>query len=136
MEKTEAEAKFEEYREHLYREVVRLASYVRLYRRLYERRVDRYAEMNLAPAFFRVVTDALFAAIVLWVDKLFGKRSKCGLLNFLTFCENNRKILEIQELKRRKNYPDGHWMLNREPITLQTIQKDRERISKLASLSS
>ena len=33
-------------------ELSRLASYVRLYRRLHERRMDRLNEMNIAPAFF------------------------------------------------------------------------------------
>jgi len=57
-------------------------------------------------------------------------------MNFLTFCEYNREIFEIKELQRRRNYPDGHWMLNRKPLTLQTIQKDRERINELESLRS
>jgi hypothetical protein len=136
MEKTEPEAKFEEYREHLRQEAVRLASYVRLYRRLHERRADRLAEMNMAPAFFQVVIDALFSAIVLWVDKLFSERSERGLANFLMFCEYNLSIFGIKELQRRRNYPDGHWMLDREPITFQTIQDQRDRINNLKSLRS
>lgn len=136
MGKTEREAQFEEYRVYLQQEITRVASYARLYRRLYDRRTDRLAEMNLAPAFFSVVTDALFQAIVLWTDKLFDEKSERGLWNFLTFCENNRKILEVSELKRRNNYQDGHWMLNRKPITFQSIKEDKERIRNLPSLRS
>ena len=92
--------------------------------------------MNIAPAFFQVVTDALLSAIILWGDKLFDERGERGIFNFLTFIEHNRNILTIEQLKRRKNYPDGHWMLNRDPITLETIIEDRERIKGLDCLQS
>src|SRR5262245_48614603 len=137
MDKSEPEQKFEEYREYLHQEASRLASYVALYRRLHELRSERLAEMNTAPGFFQVVIDALFSVIVLWVHKMFDEKSERGLANFLTFCECNRELFELKELKRRKNYPDGHWMLkNRKPVTIDSIDKDRERIKKLESLPS
>jgi HEPN superfamily AbiU2-like protein len=137
MDKNQAEETFEAYRQHLHYEMVCLASYLRLYRHLYERRRDRLEEMNLAPAFFGVVLDALLTAIILGVDKLFDKKGKRGLWNFLTFCENNRKIFAIQELQRRKNYPEGHWMLKeRRPVTFERIQEDKRRIEELPSLQS
>jgi hypothetical protein len=137
MDKSEPEQKFEEYREYLHQEASRLASYVALYRRLHELRSERLAEMNTAPGFFQVVIDALFSVIVLWVHKMFDERSERGLANFLTFCEYNRQLFELKELKRRKNYPDGHWMLkNRKPVTIDSINEDRERIKKLESLPS
>lgn len=137
MEKTEPEAKFEEYREYLRQEAIRLASYIRLYRRLHELRSERLAEMNMAPAFFQTVIDALFSVIVLWVHKIFSEKSERGLWNFLVFCEYNRDIFEIKELQRRRNYPDGHWLLvDQEPITFETIGKDKKRISELESLPS
>ena len=135
MEKTEVEKQFEQYHQFLRQEGGRLAGYISLYQRLHELRSERLDEMNIAPAFFQTVLDALFSVIVLWVQNMFSQKSERGLANFLTFCENNRAIFDIKELQRRKNYPDGHWMLkNREPVTLQTIQKDRERINKLESL--
>jgi AbiU2 len=137
MYRSDAESYFEKYREYLLGELGRLASYVRLYRRLHERKTDRLKEMNIAPAFFSTTIDALFSAIVLWVDKLFGKRSERGLLNFLTFVEQNRELFDIRELQRRKNYPDDHWMLqDREPVTFATIQKDRQRITDFKPLKS
>ncbi len=136
MKREEAEAKFEEYRESLISEAIRLTSYIRVHRRLYERREDRLNEMNMFPAFFRTVVDALFSAIVIWVDKLLGERSERGLVNFLIFVENNREIFEIKELQRRRKYPDGHWMLNREPITLEVIQDDRNQLRNFAPLAS
>ena len=137
MNKSEAESYFEKYREYLFGELGRLASYVRLYRRLHERKADRLKEMNIAPAFFSTTVDALFSAIVLWVDKLFGDRSERGLLNFLSFIEQNREIFDIRELQRRKNYLDDHWMLqNREPVTFASIQKDRKRIAEFKPLKS
>jgi hypothetical protein len=132
----ETEKKFEEYRRYLIKEAIYLASLVALFRKLYERRVDRLEEMNIAPAFFQVVTEAVLSTIILWVDKLFDERGKYGIFDFLVFIENNRNILTVEQLKRRKNYPDGHWMLNRKPITLETIQQDRERIRSLDCLQN
>jgi len=129
-----AEKTFEEYREYLKSEVVRLVSYIKLYRRINEKRTDRLDEINIAPSFFQVTLDALFSAIILWVDKLLGSRSERGFFNFLSFIENNRKLFEISELQRRKEYPDGHWMLDREPITYQTVETHRKQIAELESL--
>lgn len=134
MKKEEPERIFEKYRESLHYEVQRLAIYISLYRHLHERMRDRLNEMNVSPAFFQVTIDALFTAIVLWVDKLFGTTSERGFVNFLSFIENNLKVFSIDELKKRKAYPDGHWMLDRDPITFETIQKDRLKIEKLESL--
>jgi hypothetical protein len=72
------EKMFEKHRDYLEQEVKRVTCYVRVYRLLQERRADRLDEMNIAPAFFQTVTDALFSAIILWVDKLFAS---VGLLD-------------------------------------------------------
>jgi hypothetical protein len=137
MDKTEAEQKFEEYRDYLRQEATRLASYIALYRRLHELRAERLDEMNIAPAFFQIVIDALFSVIVLWVHKMFDEKSERGLADFLTFCEYNRDIFELKELQRRKNYPNGHWMLkDGKPVTVETINEDRESIKKLQFLPS
>lgn len=137
MNKHEAEIHFEEYRKVLVEEFSKLATYVRLYRRLHELRADRLTEMNIAPAFFLTTIDALFSAIVLWVDKLFGERSERGLVNFLVFVEHHRDILNIRELQRRNNHPDDHWMLqNRQSVTIDRIQADRTRITEFKPLAS
>lgn len=136
MTKEEAEKYFVEYREQLHSEARRLASYISLYKRLYERKSDRLDEMNTAPAFFQITVDALFTAIVLWTDKLFGERSERGFAHFLTFIEHHLSVFHVSELKRRRNYPDGHWMLNRSPIALKTIQDDRKEIRDVESLTS
>jgi len=70
MNKTDAEHYFEEYRKYLLEELGRLATYVRLYRRLHERRADRLNVMNVAPAFFVTTIDALLSAMVLWTNYL------------------------------------------------------------------
>ena len=134
--KTEnAEKKFEEYRENLKAEIVRLISYMKLYRRLNERTADRLDVMNIAPSFFQVTMDSLFSAIILWVDKLLSPKSESGFWNFLVFIENNREIFDISKLRERRNFPDGRWMLERDPITFDTIEKDRAKILKLKSLN-
>jgi AbiU2 len=137
MNKKTSEDYFETYRHALQQELVKLATYVRLFRRLHERKADRLAEMNLAPAFFSTTIDALFSAIVLWVDKLFGSRSERGILNFLGFIEQHRNLFDLKQLQRRCNYPDGHRMLRtREPITLEHIEADRDRIAKFKPLAN
>lgn len=132
----ELEQKFLDYRQYLEYEAGRLVSYAALYRRLHERRSDRIEEMNIAPAFFSVTADALFSAIVLWTDKLFDEHAERGIFNFLSFIEYNIKSFAIDQLKRRRNYPDEHWMLDREPITLQVINDHREKIRELSCLES
>ncbi len=131
------DAKFEDYRRYLREEVFRFWQYVAVYRRIQERKADRLEELNLAPAFFRVVESALFSGIVLWADKLFDEQGKRGFFNFLTFVEYNCKELSVAELKRRREYPDGHWMLdNRTEITLSSINSHRDQIRALSALPS
>lgn len=139
MQDIDTEAKFEEYRKYLYQEVARLTRYIRVYRLLQERYADRFNEINMAPAFFETVKDALFSVIVVWVHKLFDENSERGLFNFLTFCEYHRSIFETQEFQRRllqqrPNYIDKDWMLDTESITFEIIQKDKGRIAGLGSL--
>jgi hypothetical protein len=67
--------------------------------------------MNLAPAFFTITEDAVFSAIVLWVDKLFDEQSERGLVNFLKFVEHNRKLFNRKELQRRRDFSEDHWYL-------------------------
>ncbi|MEO6202905.1 MAG: hypothetical protein ABIP82_06775 [Nitrospirales bacterium] len=134
--KPEVEKKFEEYRHYLVYEATRLTSFVALFRKLHERSVDRLEEINIAPAFFQMSTEALLAAIILWVDKLLKERGERGIFDFLSFIESNLKILEVEQLKRRKNYPNDHWMLRRDPITLETIKEDRKRIQRLTCLQN
>ena len=134
IQRTEVEVTFETYRHYLHREASVASSYFRLYRRLWERRSDHLDELNVAPAFFSIASDALYSATIIWVDKLLDERGERGMFNFLSFVENNRAMLSISELQCRKNYPDGHWMLKREPITYDTVASDRTRLRELACL--
>jgi len=131
------DAHFREYREHLQREVARFRDALSVYRHINERKDDYLSELNLAPAFFHTVEDALFTTIILWADKLFDEKGQRGLFNFLALIENNRDWMAIGELQRRRSYPDDHWMLqDRVPITFQSIEEDRQRIRGLAALKS
>lgn len=133
---TEADRMFEEYREYLKMEISRLASYAKLFRHLHDLRANHLDTMNLAPAFFQVTMSALFTAIVIWTDTLLGTRSQRSLRHLLTFIEHNRSIFSIDALKKRRGYRDDHWMLNREPVTMDTIRGHRDRLDGLASLES
>jgi hypothetical protein len=135
--RTKAETHFEKYRESLRRELMRLAAYSRVYQRLFERKADRLVEMDLAPAFFSTTADALFWAIITWVDKLFDKQGKRGVLNFLTFAEYNRELFDIKELQRRGRFRDDHFAIqDGKTVTLETIRNDRERIAEFKALAS
>ena len=135
--RTKAEIHFEKYRESLCRELMRLAAYSRVYQRLFDRKTDRLPEMDLAPAFFSTTADALFWAIITWVDKLFAKQGKRGILNFLTFVEHNRGLFDVRELQSRGRFPDDHFAIqDSKAITLETIRNDRERIAEFKVLAS
>jgi hypothetical protein len=128
------EKKFEEYRNYLVREATKLAGFIALFWKLHERQADRREEMNIAPAFFGFVTDALLISMVVWVDKLFDERGERGIFDFLQFVEQNMNILTTEQLRRRKSYPDGHPMLAREAITAEVINQDRASIRDLDCL--
>jgi hypothetical protein len=137
LQRDEFEDQFRKYRKYLSMEIHRFWDSASVHRQITERTQDHLAEINLATAFFRTVEDSLFTTIVLWADKLFDEKGQRGLFNFLTFIEYNRRWMDINELKRRRSYPDDHWMLKgRIPITAQSIQADRERIRSLAALRS
>jgi len=136
-DKSAEEKMFEQYRDSLKQEAARLACFIRVYRLLHERRADRLDELNIAPSFFQTVTDALFSAIVLWVDKLFAQDSQRGLYNFLKFVEHHRPILSIEALKHRRGLPDSHWLLERaESVEYGTVEADREAITDFEPLKS
>ncbi len=137
MTRDEFEHHFEAYRTYLREEIHRFVDSVAVYQTIQEQKVARLATINLAPAFFGVTEGALFTLIVLWADKLFDEHGERGLFNFLKFIEHERKWLSVKELQRRKDYPDGHWMLqDRIPITFQSIEEDREKIRSLKVLAS
>jgi hypothetical protein len=93
--------------------------------------------LNIAPAFFQTVMDALFSAIVLSIDKLFAEDSQRGLHNFLKFVEHHRPILSIDAFKRRRALPDGDWRLQRaHNVEYETVQKDRSAINDFEPLKS
>ena len=136
METSDIELKFEQYRDHLENEVTRLNSYVQLYKHMNKRKQDRLNELNIAPCFFGTVIDSLFTAIILWVNNLVEPEAKRGFYNFLSFIENNRGIFAISRLQERNDYPDGHWMLNREPIIYESIESDRKKLKNIKALPS
>ena len=137
LQREEFEQQFTKYRESLRLEIHRFRDSASVFRQISERTADHLPEINLAPGFFHVVEDSLFTTIVLWADKLFDEHGERGLFNFLTFVEYNRAWLTVDELKRRRGYPDGHWMLkDRVPITSKSIEADRLQIRALAALNS
>ena len=136
----EAEKKFEKYRDNLRREVGLLADYVRLFRKLHESRKSYSFEVNSAPAFFALITKSVFSSIILWADKLLDEKCQRGVFDFLKFIEGNIGIFSIGQLKRRRNYPDDHWVLRERrkegEITVTQVERDRKHLSKLRCLQS
>lgn len=107
----EFEKMFDDYRGHLRREIHCFCDCVSVLHQINDHTHDHLAEINLSSGFFHTVEDALFNTVILWADKLFDEQGERGFFNFLTFVEYNRAWLTTEELKRRKGYPDGHWML-------------------------
>lgn len=60
MHRAEFEEHFRDYRKHLSREIHRFWDSSSVYRQISERTQDHLRELNLAPAFFHTVEDALF----------------------------------------------------------------------------
>lgn len=133
---SEKEKQFEDFRSFLREEAALLVSFIAIYRRLHERRVDRLREMNISPAFFGVVIEALVSGIILWVGKLLNKKEERGIFNFLTFIEQNIDLFTIEQLKTRVKKPNAQWILEKEQITLERINEDRKIIQELSSLQS
>jgi hypothetical protein len=126
---------FAEYRDNLRNEVHCFRDSASVLRQVSDHTSDHLNEINLAPGFFHVVESALVNTVILWADKLFDEQGERGFFNFLTFVEYNRDWLTTAELQRRKEYPDGHWMLkHRIPITIASINADRDKIRSLAAL--
>src|SRR4051812_21415232 len=107
LQREQFEERFRKYRDSLSHEIHRFVDAASVFRQISERTADHLDQLNLAPAFFHTVEDALFTTIVLWADKLFDEKGERGLFDFLTFVEYNRNWLSVSELQRRKGYPDG-----------------------------
>lgn len=133
---SEKENKFEVFRSFLKEEALLLVSFIAVYRRLQERRTDRLNEMNLAPAFFSLVFDALNSAIIHKVHNLFDEKGERGIFNFLKFIENNRDIFTIDRLKCRVKKPIAEWISEKKPVTFEMIEEDKKNIRNLACLQS
>lgn len=137
---SDAEKRFERYRDNLRREVGLLADYVNLFRRLHERSGSYRFEINSAPTFFSLVTKSVFSTIILWADKLLDEKGQRGIFDFLKFIEANTGVFSIEKLKRRRNFPDSHWLLERRrkegEITASQVARHRGRLSKLRCLKS
>ena len=136
----DAEKRFEKYRDNLRREVGLLADYVALFRKLHERREDHLFEINSAPAFFSLITKAVFSAIILWADKLLDEKGQRGIFDFLRLVEANTAIFSIEKLKNRRGFVDDHWVLKKRltagEITSKKVAKDRYRLKALGFLKS
>lgn len=131
------EKQFDQYREHLRKEIHCFRDSVSVLRQISDHTHDHLNEINLAPGFFHITEAALINTVILWADKLFDEKGERGFFNFLSFIEYNRTWLSTTELQRRKSYPDGHWMLkDRAPITVDSIKADREKIRALTVLPS
>jgi AbiU2 len=141
---SDAEKRFEKHRDNLRREVGLLADYVDLFRRLHKRRRNYCFEINSAPTFFSLVTRSVFSTIILWTNKLLDEKGQQkgqrGIFDFLKFIEDNTGVFSIEQLNRRRNFPDNHWVLERRrtegEITARQVARHRERLSNLRCLKS
>jgi hypothetical protein len=135
--RTGAEIHFEQYRESLLRELKTLALYSRIYHQLFERKADRLAEMNMAPAFFAATAVALHSVIIILVLKLFDKDEERGIVNFLTIGSSDRQLFDFKKMRHRRslNLPDSDWpVAEQKAVTPETIEGHRQMIAELKPL--
>lgn len=64
----------------------------KLYYFLQERKSDRLEELNMAPAFFVTVFDALQQSFLIETFKLYDIKSDTGIIKLLNKCENSNKL--------------------------------------------
>ncbi|MCG8604871.1 hypothetical protein MJD09_07735 [bacterium] len=137
--KSETEIKFENYRQALSGECMRLISTIRLYVHINKRMSDRAEEINTSAAFFFYVLSAFFTTIVVWTNNLLNPSDGSGrnLIQYLSFIENNREIFSMRNYQLRKGVPDDYWALKQhKPVTYKMIEADRKQISNFAALKS
>lgn len=136
-DKSDKEKFFEEYRESLHQEIRYLASFITLFRHLYDKRCDRIKELNIAPAFFQTVEHALFTGIIHLSCNLFDRkanRGERGFKDFLIFVEKNIVMFSIEALRKRRDKPDDYWFSRQKSITLVDIQNHRDKIANFVVL--
>ena len=137
---SDTEKRLEKNRDNLRREVGLLADYVDLFRRLHKRKRNYCFEINSAPAFFSLVSKSVFSTTILWANKLLDEKGQRGIFDFLKFIEANTGVFSIEKLKRRRNFPDNHWLLERRrkegEITARQVARHQGRLSKLRCLKS
>lgn len=76
--------------------IVHVNDKYRLYRYLIERENDRLDELNMAPAFFTIVMEALQQSFMIEIFKLFDSNSKTGLVKLLNICMNSNKQFPVE----------------------------------------
>jgi hypothetical protein len=131
MQIEEFEEQFISFHTKLVDECIKLNAYIKILKRIEERKRDRLEQINIAPVFFQITCASLFTSIVLWVSNIFDDRSQRGIHKFLSFVQPHLRYLSINELKRRKGYQDGHWMLEREELTNTDIEEDFAKLKQL-----
>lgn len=125
---------FEQYRQSLYEESLRLISTIRLYIHVNRRLSDRSKEISIANTFFTYALSSFFTTIVVWTDKLLNPRrnNERNYLNFLSKIENNRQYFSTESYRLRRNLPLEHWSVKQHvPVTYEMIKDDRTRIENL-----
>lgn len=133
-ERKKFDISFEQYRQALYEESLRLISTIRLYVHVNRKLSDRAEEFSIANTFFTYVLSSFFTTIVVWTDKLLNPRrnNERNYLNFLSMIENNRQYFSTENYRLRRNLPLEFWSVKQHvPITYEMIKEHRIRIENL-----
>lgn len=97
MKKRDPHKQFKLYLDRLFEEVFHIDSKFELYYHLLERKYNRLQAMNISPAFFQLIMDALLTDSIISLSRLYDsyksiKRSDRNLIRFLNFVESNIDI--------------------------------------------
>lgn len=134
---TDPEKQFEDFRTALCRECIRLVSAIALFKHLHERKADRLDEMNIAPAFFGRILEALLTEIIIWTYKLLDRREKLSFPKYLAFVEKNMDLFSIKGGAGEVGEAGGGGGQEaRCQATREILKKDRLRIKELDSVAA
>jgi len=123
------EHEFQQYLRRLVDDVILVDSKFELCFYLLGRKQDSLEAMNVSPAFFQLVLDALFNDSVVSIAKLYeGQRSDRNLLRFLDFVETNINIFSQEAQESRGYSPSVNWSSPTGHVNLDTVHMHRVAI--------
>lgn len=137
MDLSQKEKLFQKYYNKLIWETIHARAHLKLWERLESYRASYLKELNQAPHFFTFTLKAHLDDTLVTLSRILDRRRRgdpLSIWKFLDFAEQNLGIFSneafSQRMKQKPDY-DEYWVKSHTPITLQEIEKDRQRLESL-----